>query len=341
MRLMGQLRSGWFAAPPDAVAMIAAQLQAPAAPFTILDPCAGTGAALRQLAELLGCPMENTFAVELDEQRAEECRLALPGAKVLGPASVFGCRATYGSFSFALVNPPFDSELSDSGRTEADFLATVTEWLMPGGMLAFVCPERVIGAYTNARQQLRQWYERVTVLPFPEHCRDFNEVVVLAVKRSEPVQVSGYATGGWDEAPEGHVYRIPAGDGPRVFRKVEPTEAEWRQLLAASPLRKHLAVSPPARVPSPPLALGSGHIALLLASGHLDGLVCPPGEGPHAVRGVSRKVEYVASETENEDEKGRVTRKTVKSERIQLVVRTVDATGALRTFADGDKGEAQ
>ena len=32
-------------------------------------------------------------------------------------------------------------------------------------------------------------------------------------------------------------YHIPAGSGPRVFQKVEPTEPELRTLLAQSPLR--------------------------------------------------------------------------------------------------------
>ncbi len=340
MRYAGQVRGGYFPIPADAVTLFAARLWAPAGPFTILDPCAGRGAALQQLGELLGCPEEMRFAVELDEDRGEALKAALPAAKILAPASVFGCRATYGSFSLAFCNPPFDDQLTGSGRTEADFLATVTEWLAPGGVLAFVCPERVVGPYTSARQQLRQWYQCVTFLPFPEHCREFNEVVVLAVKRDQPARADTWSSGPLDEAPEGCVYRIPAGEPPRVWRKVEPTDLEWRRSLAASPLRAQLTVPPPARVPSPPLALGSGHIALLLASGHLDGLVCPPGEPCHVVRGTSHKVEYVASESESEDEKGRVTRKTVKRERVRLVVRAVDATGTIRTFAQG-AGENQ
>jgi hypothetical protein len=269
-------------------------------------------------------------------------RAAVSEAQVLAPASAFGCRATYGSFSLAFCNAPFDNQLTESGRTEADFLPVVTEWLMPGGVLAFVCPEYVVASpYGSARQQLLQWYERLTVLPFPEHCRAYGEVVVLAVKRGQPVEPWRAR---WEEqqAPEGYRYAIPAGEGPRVFRKVEPTEAEWRLLLAASPLRAHLRLPPPERQPAPPLALGSGHIALLLASGHLDGLVCPPGEPPHAVRGVSRKQTYLASESESEDEEGNVTTKRVYRERIQLVVRAVDATGVIRTFAEqgaGDEGQ--
>src|SRR5688500_14367475 len=74
---------------------------------------------------------------------------------------------------------------------------------------------------------------------------------------------------GWKaQAPPDFLYHIPAGPGPKVFQKVEPTEPELRRMLAQSPLRAHLAVPASAPVPSPPLALGVGHVALLLASGH-------------------------------------------------------------------------
>ena len=67
---------------------------------------------------------------------------------------------------------------------------------------------------------------------------------------------------------------------------------------ASSPLRSHLTTTPEVPLPSPPLALGIGHVALLLASGHLDGVVRAEGGPPHAVRGTARKREYVSDVTE-------------------------------------------
>src|SRR5262249_13340790 len=94
MRLAAQMRGGVYPAPPEAVAHAATFLRPPThGPCAILDPCAGEGAAIRQLGEALGCPPALTFAIELDDSRAERLRAALPGANVLAPANFFGCRA--------------------------------------------------------------------------------------------------------------------------------------------------------------------------------------------------------------------------------------------------------
>ena len=116
-------------------------------------------------------------------------------------------------------------------------------------------------------------------------------------------------------APEGFIYHIPPGNGPEVFEKVEPTEPELQRMLATSPLRSHLTAPAQAALPSPPLALGIGHVALLLASGHLDGVVQPEGKPPHVVRGTSRKRAYVADVTETENDDGSTTTVTTIAER--------------------------
>ena len=77
-------------------------------------------------------------------------------------------------------------------------------------------------------------------------------------------------------------------------------------------------------------------VALLLASGHLDGIVHPDGESPHVVRGTSRKREYVSDVTEIQNADGSTTTKTTISERIDLVVRTVDRTGKIQTLMTTD-----
>jgi hypothetical protein len=334
MRGIAQEIMGYYPCPAEAVAMAAARLRAPRGPWSLVDPCAGEGKAVGQLAEALGCRPEAVHAVELDEGRGRALRENLPEARILAPASVLGCKATAGSFSLAWTNSPFDDEYG-GGRTEKEFLDQVTPWIRPGGILALVCPERVVGEYGwQVRDHLLQFYERITVLPFPEGCRRFSEVVTLAVKRRQPV---ASWTVKWEDAqaPEGHAYAIPAGGQPRRFEKVELTDLEVSRALAASPLRRRLLAPPAPPLPSPPLALGTGHIALLLASGHLDGAVSPEWEAPHVVRGQARKVEYVASVEEKTDAKGKLTQTTtVLRERIKLVVRAVGPNGEIRTFEE-------
>lgn len=337
------MRGGFYPAHENAVARAASFLRPPVGePFAILDPCAGQGAAIRQLGELLGCPPALTFAIELDDDRAEAARAALPGAQVLPPANFFGCRATPGSFSFIWLNPPFDDSYGGY-RVEDQFLRRATDWLMPGGVMALVCPENVVDDYSDARRHFTTYYQNCTILPFPEKHRPFHEVVVFGHKRARPEVDRGHS-GCWKswesvKAPDNYCYHIPPGNGPRGFQKVEPTETELLRMLAQSPLRSHLTVPPAIPLPSPPLALGIGHVALLLASGHLDGVVQAEGGPPRVVRGTSRKRAFVSDVTDTANPDGSVTIRTTISERIDLMVRTVDLTGAIRTFAENDPEE--
>jgi hypothetical protein len=117
------------------------------------------------------------------------------------------------------------------------------------------------------------------------------------------------------------VYALPAGVRPKVFRKIEPTDTELVRLVAKSPLRFHIE-RPADRAdyrPRPPLSPGNGHRAMLLASGHIDGLICPADEPPHVIRGTAAKDEYVASSDTSEDEDGNTTTRTVISEKPRLV----------------------
>ena len=82
------------------------------------------------------------------------------------------------------------------------------------------------------------------------------------------------------------------------------------------------------------MQLGLGHLALLLASGSLDGLIEPPDEPPHVIRGTVRKVEYVKSQTSDLDDNNREVVKTVLAEKIVLTVRAVDASGTIHQFSE-------
>lgn len=343
MRLAAQMRGGYYPAHEEAIAHAASFLQPPEGlPFAILDPCAGEGAAIRQLGERLGCPAAMTFAIELDESRAESVHAALHEGRVLAPADFFGCRASWNSFSFIWLNPPFDDSYGGH-RVEDQFLRTATGWLMSGGVMALVCPEDVVDEYSDTRRYFTTYYENCMIVPFPENHRPFHEVVVFGHKRNKPEVDHGGSSGRktWErvQAPREFRYHIPPGNVPRIFQKAEPTERELQRMVAESPLRSHLTAPAEVRLPSPPLALGIGHVALLLASGHLDGIVHPEGEPPHVVRGTARKRSFVTDVTDTINPDGSTTTKTTISERIELMVRAVDLTGRIQTFLESDAKE--
>ena len=341
MRLAGQAKGGFYPAPPEAVALAASLLAPPpeGRPFNILDPCCGEGEALKQLALLLACPKSQVYAIELDQGRGALAAEALKGANVLQPASFLGCQAKAGALSYAWVNPPYDDEIGGGDRVEAGFLFRVTGWLCAHGVLQLAVPERV--AYNHKiREYLCQWYEQPSLVPYPDGHRQHAEVIVTARKRRQARSRREIeARGGMDDfsydvAPLAGAYAIPSLPPMPRFEKVGLTDQEKAEALFNSPLRRHLEAPPAFRIAQPPLPLSKGHIALLLASGHLDGVVRPDGEPPHVVRGTATKVRFLQSKDAAEDDEGNVTTKKVYAERIVLVVRAVTPAGDIYTFAD-------
>lgn len=349
MRLEGRIRGGYYPAPHAALDAVMPLLVMPKGqPIAVCDPCAGEGLALRHLAERLGVPNQQLYAVELEENRGVQLAENLPGANILTPCSFFGCKIASRSFSLMYANPPFDDSGDGSGRVERQFLDRATPLLKTDGVLMLVCPERVALDW-DTRKSLLAWYDRIYTLPFPEEHRRFEESIVLAVKRDKPMSPDkrGYhdETGvlnhrGWsrdDIMPEPYV--IPVGSGPQWrFEKSQLTPKELTVLLETSPLRAMLEPPSDPPLPSPPLELGTGHLALLLASGHLDGLVCPEGEPPHVNRGVTRKTEQVSDVSVDETESSVRTTTTI-TETIEMYVRVVGVDGVIRDLTQGGKGD--
>ena len=328
-RLMSQVKGGYYAAAPEAVAAALERLRSPASgECLILDPCAGEGKALLQLAKgLQAVP----YGIELSEDRAALVKESLPEGQALAPADFLRCAISYRSFSFIWCNPPYDYATGEEGRVESQFLDRAIHLLVDNGVLALVCPEEVAGSYETVNFFQERFYG-VSAMPFPQEVRRYSETIILGYKRKQPNSADcvGYR---WDWLEKWMdtrvVYTLPPGNRPRQFRKVEPTDSELSRMVAQSPLRFHLQ-PPTDRVKHrlrPPLSPGAGHRAMLLASGHIDGLICPAGEPPHVIRGTAAKDKYVASCDENVDEDGSITTRTVVSERPRLVIRVLDCEG--------------
>jgi len=330
-RLMSQIKGGYYAAPPEAVAAVLERLRPPSTgEITLLDPCAGEGRALLQLAQgVRAIP----YGIELSEDRAAAVRDWLPEGQSLAPADFLRTAISSRSFSLLWCNPPYDYATGGEGRVESQFLERAEHLLVDNGVLALVCPEDVADSYGTAEFFDERFYQ-VSAMPFPETVRRYKETIILGYKRKQPAQaVNGRHDWDWLEKrmQEHVVYRLPPGSRPRIFRKSEPTDTELARLVAQSPLRFHLE-RPADRAshrPRPPMSPGIGHRAMLLASGHIDGLICPADEPPHVIRGTATKEQYVASSDTSEDDNGNVTTRTVISERPRLVIRVLDSKGTI------------
>jgi hypothetical protein len=297
----------------------------------LLDPCAGQGAAVKFLGEMLGIPQKRTYVIELAENRAQALAEMLPEGNRLAPCSFLSSHVSPNSIGLAWVNPPFQDEIGGGKRVEFSFLARATQILVKGGVMAFLMPERAMGY--DVLRYFHQHYEDAVRMPLPEP-REYDEMLVVGKRRAD-------ATDEYGAPPERDLADIPAGywkipkaPGPATFKKSGPTPQELERLLAKSPLSRVFRVPKEQGAGRPPLPLGKGHLALLLASGQLNGLV--PSEPPHVVRGSSRKEEYVSENKAEENEKtGAVTQTIVKRERVVLVVRTIDASGDIQTLEGG------
>ena len=333
-RLMSQVKGGYYAAAPDAVSAVLDRLRPPVhGECLILDPCAGEGMALMQLAEgLKAVP----YGIELSEDRAAMVRELLPAGQALAPADFLRCAISHRSFSFIWCNPPYDFATGEEGRVESQFLERAVHLLADNGVLALVCPEDVANGYQTV-DFFQERFCEISAMPFPATVRKYSETVILGCKRKQP-NTNDYSGYRWDWLDQwmqtGIVYRLPPGERPRQFRELEPTDTELARLVAQSPLRFHLQrpADNATYRPRPPMSPGIGHRAMLLASGHIDGLICPKDEPPHVIRGTAAKDKYIASCDENEDEDGNVTTRTVISERPRLVIRVLDSEGNIRTL---------
>ena len=111
----------------------------------MLDPCAGTGAALRQIT---GETQAHRHGIELDSYRAVEARRLLDQV-VQG--SVFDTHCPVESYSLLYLNPPYDDEIAEgrNQRMERVFLEHCFRWLRPGAVLVLVIPGNRIASCSD------------------------------------------------------------------------------------------------------------------------------------------------------------------------------------------------
>lgn len=284
-RLESVAVAGHFPTPSSVVERVAALIR-PARSTArqavrLLDPCCGTGAALRQLADAVG---GETYGIEIESQRAEEARQALD--HVLH-ASAFAARLTHNAFSCLFLNPPYEYD-DESKRLEHAFLTAMTRSLCPGGLLVFIVPQRRLAV---SARYLAGHYARLACYRFPDReYADFHQVVLLAVKRDGAVggdgqrqQIEVWATERLPELPPASsvepLYELPALPARPVlfasqFFDPEAAAQEARQhgLWASAALVERFwpAEERPVR---PLMPLRRGHLAVLIAAGFLNNIL--------------------------------------------------------------------
>jgi tRNA1(Val) A37 N6-methylase TrmN6 len=137
VRNVARIKLGYYPLPPEESKRLRKLLDFSAGMASVVDPCAGTGAALHQLTE--GAQVEK-HGVELDANRAAA---AAAGAITTIQGDLFNTIAKVESFSFLYLNPPYDSEIGSIANKRVEFLLLehTYRWLVEGGVLLMVVPQ--------------------------------------------------------------------------------------------------------------------------------------------------------------------------------------------------------
>ncbi|MEY8233647.1 DUF6094 domain-containing protein [Oscillospiraceae bacterium 50-16] len=292
-RLMNNVRMGYYPTDLDHVDLITRGIAFPCGVTTnLLDPCCGTGAALRKMAMGNNC---FCYGIELDRSRAEQAQDQLHR---VGFGSFFGSYISYGAFHAVFLNPPYLSVLTEKGgrsRDEKRFLLESIPTLTWGGLMVYIVPY-----YRMTEDICRVFcdnFENVSIHRFLDgEFKKFKQVAVMGLRRRR--------TDGSIEAEKlceaaSHPERLPTLDmletgryalptlplKVETFRGAEFNEDELaRQLKASSSFDRLFARSKLDSEPkSPPLPLSIGQVGLIGGSGLINGLMeC---DYPHIIKG--------------------------------------------------------
>ncbi len=335
MRTQAKLKLGYYPLAPAEARRIRNYLRFPSEPASVLDPCAGTGAALCTLTE--GAAVRR-YGVELDAYRAEEARGVLD--EVIH-GSALDTHAPVESFSLVYLNPPYDFEIGEgkNPRMERLFLDHVDRWVRPGGMLAMVVPyDRVYDCRSVLTPQFKD--KAIYRLTEPEAVA-YKQVVVFLVRRTraERERMNDYAVShanrklndltrryeqisALPDFPD-RTYTVPPGPPANLEYRGWPLDA-IEDLLDSSPAwrqAQRITHAPKSEFSGRPLTpLHKGHVGLLCTSGLLNG-VFGSGSERHVAYWESVKV-VDRIEEDGEDGKATVIREKERfSQRLTLLYR--------------------
>lgn len=341
MRNVARIKLGYYPLPPAEGSRLRQIFNFSSEPVSVLDPCAGTGAALLQLTE--GTNVAR-YAVELDAERARQAKDA--GIHTIH-ANLFDAQAKVESFSLLYLNPPYDSEVASFGnkRMEFLFLQRTARWIVNGGVLVMVVPH---GRLQDCVPLLAETFTRFQVLRLtdPESDR-FNQVVLLAVRSR--VSAAAYEANRqklieaiWrkplpllagNEVP----YDVPPSPPAEMIHRGLPLD-ELEDLAIASSAwnktRPFLLPKEESAVGRPITPLHGGHVGLLCTAGLLNG-VFGADQDRHIARW--RTVKYVTTF----EEKVEGFTEVHKRERFSNELALVYADGRTLVLTDEKKKEKE
>lgn len=302
MRLEGQKKMGFYPTPSSVTEQIRNMLAFPEGKVSLFDPCCGLGEVLHGLAQDANA---ETYGIELDHARANTAKKALNHCF---QGDIFAAKVSCNAFSLMLNNPPYDTDGEE--RKELTFLRGTVKYLQPHGVIVYIIPQHRLD---EKIAKLLAWhFEDIQVFRFPtEDYGRFSQIVIFGARKeragSDAAAFRGLVAARSADLPEipanpDWLYAVPETKPIALFKSGSIDEDELQKSLQRSPLWDRITHKVQIAKGSnhPPLPLRTGHLALVLASGYLDGEV-GDASNLHIVKGRVFKKTKRTTEKSGED----------------------------------------
>jgi 16S rRNA G966 N2-methylase RsmD len=340
MRLAAQAKMGYYPTPSSVVSLISNILvRQPLGKIRIIDPCAGQGTALKELGESLKA---ETYGIELDRERGKIAQEVLTKCLITDYEKT---RISHQGFSVVYLNPPYDwtirkDEVTGSERYEKRFLRNTIKYLAPDGVLVFLIPERRLDKGIGKILSYR--FQDIRVFRFPDdEYKKFKQIVVFGVLK-RIARINDRTLSYLKNVGKGLAvippiekatcrYNVPAtGIKKFIFKTTLIDLEDLEREIADHGLKERITrlVTPVSLTEKtkPIMPLRHGHLAQLLASGMMNGVVFDKdNSNPLLVKGMTKKI----VETFVEDENGK--EKIIERDKILITINAINQQGEVFT----------
>ncbi|WMY72510.1 DUF6094 domain-containing protein [Buttiauxella selenatireducens] len=320
----------------------------------ILDPCAGEGVAVTEIACYLG-ERAQAYAVEYEAERAAHCTTL---ADVTLHSDLMETIISPQAFSLLFLNPPYgdlvkedasDARKTGRARLEKQFYQRTVDNLMYDGILVLVVPHYTLdkafagwlaNSFTDVQIFAAQTDQFKQVVIFGKRIRRHQRKADEARDIVQCLVAIGLGEETATSLPQlwSRPYRVPAVRQPlkhfyRVTMEPVQLEAEIHQLQGLWPVfATSLCLQPRCQRP-PARRLSRWHLALALAAGAITGVITSPTGRTLVVRGDTWKVKDRKT-TFTEDDDGNITEIITMTDRFVPAIAAWDMTAGSATLGE-------
>ncbi|EIZ8585544.1 class I SAM-dependent methyltransferase [Salmonella enterica subsp. enterica] len=349
------VRNGYFPTDEATLERILAALAPDVASGTlrILDPCAGEGVAVTEIACHLG-EQAKAYAVEYDAERAAHCATM---ADVTLHGDLMDTIISRQTFSLLFLNPPYgdvttgerDSDKTGRDRLEKQFYRRTVDSLQYDGILVLVIP------FYTLDKEFSGWLANsfADVQVFSAATDQFKQVVIFGRRIRQHQQNADsvkqvfqalMTIGKGDEtavplpdvwsAPYTvpvvrqelkHFYRVTI-EPVQLAEEIQRVQGLWPSFSSQLCVQS-LPARPPVR------QLSRWHLALALAAGAITGVITSPTGRTLVVRGDTYKVKDRKT-TFTEDDDGNIAEIITQTDRFIPAISAWDMTPDSETFGE-------